>query len=181
MADRYPLLKKGLLTSAFLLGSASLSLADIYRWTNDQGEVEYSDTYREGAEKIEVAPISTIEMPKPAARPDDQGDSDDEAAQPTPPLYKTLRITWPESDSAFHAGDGNVEVIFESQPELLPGHSYRLTLDGEVMAITELSSYTLLNVDRGTHQLGLEIINSSEVIISAPPVTFTIHRPSAIL
>jgi hypothetical protein len=160
-----------------LVSGSFTATAEIYKWTNDQGEVEYSDQYREGAEKMTIEPISTIQMPKagPAtASPDTEVETD-----PVQP-YSKLAITFPQPDGAFHSGSDSFAVTVELQPDLQPSHSLRLSLDGEPAGVFQGTSFTLTNVERGTHTLNLDVVDNSSVIQSAPPVTFTLHRPTAL-
>ena len=48
-----------------LLVSLAATATEIYRWIDADGNVVFSDTPIEGAEKIEIAPLPTL----PAARP----------------------------------------------------------------------------------------------------------------
>ncbi|WP_246840866.1 DUF4124 domain-containing protein [Hahella sp. CCB-MM4] len=160
---------------ASLIASQPLS-AEIYRWVDDQGNVEYSDQPRDGATKIEVQDPATISLPKLSNLPATTSGED----TPPPLQYKRLQITFPENGSAFHSGDGNITVLTEVSPDLLPNHSLRLTMDGSVMGTTKAGFFTLTNIDRGTHVLQLDIIDNSSVVQSGPSVTFTIHRPSVL-
>ncbi len=158
---------------ASLIASQPIS-AEIYRWVDDQGNVEYSDQPRDGATKIEVQDPSTISLPKLSNLPKTTSSED------SPPIsqYKRLLITFPENNSAFHSGDGNITVLTEVDPELLPNHSLRLTMDGAVMGTGKANFFTLSNIDRGTHSLQLDVIDNSSVVQSGPTTTFTIHRPT---
>ena len=150
--------------------------AEVYKWINDQGQVEYSDQYREGAETVQIAPLSTIQMPKLTDVPT----TAEQPAEPEATLYKKLAITFPQPEASFHSGNGDVSVTVEVAPELLPSHSLRLSLDGESVTVGRAKTFSLPNVERGTHQLSLDVVDSTSVIQSASPVSFTIHRPSAL-
>lgn len=172
------MLRRPTLPSLFLLpllAYGGLTQAEIYRWVNDNGDVEYSDQYREGAEKVKVAPVTTVQMPKPSDIPPPAASAEPEKERA---IYQQLSFTFPEAESAFHSGNGNISVMFESKPNLRPGHSYRVRLDGQVAGITEATTLELQNVDRGTHTLVLEVIDSSSLLQSSEPLTFTLHRPT---
>jgi len=148
--------------------------ADIYRWVDAQGNVEFSDQPREGAKKIEVRDPATISMPKMSKLPPPK--TTKTKAQTA--LYDTLKITFPQNNTAFHSGNGEVTVMMEVNPPLYPNHSLRINLDGAIAGTTKDSYLRLNNVDRGTHALKLDIIDNSSVVKDGPTVTFTIHRPS---
>lgn len=169
------LVAKGLVVTTLAI-LATAANAEVYKWINDQGEVEYSDQYREGAEKITIAPLSTIQMPKSGPQASSQVSGSAEKAQ----LYSKLAITFPENDSALHAGSGSITVTTAVQPALLPSHSLRLSIDGKAAGVSQDGTFSLADVDRGTHTLTLDVVDSTSVIQSAESVSFTLHRPSAL-
>lgn len=162
------------------LASATFAQAEIYRWVNDAGQVEYSDRYREGAERVEVREPTTITLPKPVTAESMTESAAEPALQDLKP-YQTLAITFPEPDSSFHSGNGDFSVTVSVQPALLPAHSLRLSLDGVQVGLGRTTTFALTNVDRGTHTLQLDVIDSTRVIQAGVPVTFTLHRPSILL
>jgi hypothetical protein len=169
-------LNKKLIIVILCAGISTFSFAEIYRWVDDQGNVEFSDEAREGSEKIEVGPTATISLPKP----DDVERLSTTTEGPTEQalLYSKLAITFPADNSAFNSGNGDVTVTMVVEPSLFPNHSLRLTLDGKQIATTKSDFHTFPNVDRGTHYLQLDIIDNTSVVMSGPSVSFTIHRPS---
>ena len=92
--------------------------------------------------------------------------------------YQLLRILVPEPDASIHNGSGDMIVTLNSEPGLLPGHSYRLLLNGEPQGETSRSPvFSLQHVDRGTHQLVAEIIDSAGLIVERTPAQpFHMHR-----
>ncbi|WLQ12229.1 DUF4124 domain-containing protein [Hahella aquimaris] len=164
-----------LLSSALFSSYSGLACAEIYRWVDAQGNVEYSDQEREGAEKVEVGPTATITMPKMTDIPPRSNDEPEPAPSS---YYATLNITFPTNDSAFHSGNGDLTVLFTSDPTLYPNHSYRVSLDGSPVGTTKDNFLELKGVNRGTHSVSLDVIDNSGVVQSAAPVQFTIHRPS---
>jgi len=161
-----------------LVLTSTLSAAEIYRWVDDQGNVEFSDEPRKGAEKVEVGPTATITLPKPADLPAANTEAD--AGLEPSANYDQLSINFPANNSAFNSGNGDVTVTMTVLPELRPNHSLRLTMDGTDSITTKANFHTFPNVDRGTHQLQLDIVDNTSVIMSGPSVTFTIHRPSVL-
>ncbi|WP_369601157.1 DUF4124 domain-containing protein [Hahella sp. SMD15-11] len=147
--------------------------AEIYRWVDPQGNVEYSDSPREGAEKVELPPVQIISLPKASEVP-----SRPRQTPPEPPAlpYKTLKIRFPEDQSAFFSGDGNVTVLVDMDPPLQPGHFLQAVLDGQPVPASG-GVLVLNNVYRGTHSLKVNVMRDGQVIQSTPAITFTIQRP----
>ncbi|MCP5162540.1 MAG: DUF4124 domain-containing protein [Hahellaceae bacterium] len=152
---------------------------DIYRWTDAKGVVHFSDHATENAEKITVRPTQTIDMRTPAAETSKES-SPEKTNKGDGAIYTQLEITSPANGSAFHAPDGSVDVTFSAQPEIASGHLFRLTIDGKVAYTGASTSTTLQNVDRGTHNLQVSIIdNMGMKLISSTSLSITIHRPIA--
>ena len=168
-----------LLLTTLLMAITPYTFAEVYRWVDDQGVVEFSDEPREGAEKVDIGPTTTIIFPKP------------EPGSVTPPVtapsvgnsssqYSKLAIVFPQHDSAFVSPNGDVSVSMIVDPPLLPNHSLRLTMDGTTTIRTKENYHTFANVDRGTHQLQLDVIDNTSVVKTGPSISFTIHRPSVL-
>ena len=152
---------------------------------DDAGNVEYSDQYRQGAEKVEIREVQTISLPPADSRLADELQSDredrEEAAAERREPYRKLEITFPENDTAFNSGGGDFSVTTAVEPALLPTHQLRLSINGKIAGTTRGGFFNLTQVERGTHTLKLEVIDSTNVVQEAAPVTFTLHRPSVLL
>ena len=84
--------------------------------------------------------------------------------------YQMLRILLPQPDATIRDSAGNLIVTATSEPVLHPGHGYRLLLDGQVVGAAGRSPvFALENVDRGTHQLAVEIVDAQGRIVERTP------------
>ncbi|MEH6357229.1 MAG: DUF4124 domain-containing protein, partial [Marinobacter sp.] len=139
-----------------------------------QGNVTFSDEPSSGAEAIEVRPVTTITLPKMQDFEQPQ-----QQQQPPSPLYELVRIVYPRNNEAFQSGNGDVEFNVISSPQLRDGHKYEVTLDGQPVGQSASGTILVQNIDRGTHQAGVNIVNRSGAQVgSGAGITFTIHRPS---
>ncbi|MCW1938658.1 DUF4124 domain-containing protein [Pseudomonas sp. MDMC_285] len=162
-----------LLCLLFITQAAS---AQVYTYIDAEGNRVFTDKPRSSnAERVMLAPSNTaqISQPQPTVRVAPP------AAVSKPTVhYQLLRILVPEPDASIHNGSGDMIVTLNSEPGLLPGHSYRLLLDGEPQGETSRSPvFSLQHVDRGTHQLVAEIIDSAGLIVERTPAQpFHMHR-----
>ncbi|SDO49982.1 DUF4124 domain-containing protein [Pseudomonas jinjuensis] len=150
-----------------LLLLASLpAAAEVYTYLDQDGNRVFTDQPRRGnAQRIELAPSNAM-PPAPAAYYNPYAPS----PPPSPPQYQLLRIIVPEPDATVRANDGELIVSVSSDPGLLPGHSFRLLLDGKSVGKPGRSPvFPLRNVDRGTHQLSVEIIDSQGRTLEQTP------------
>ena len=150
--------------------------AQVYTYIDAEGNRVFTDKPRSSsAERVMLAPSNSMERSQP--KPTERLAPAPAVSKPTV-HYQVLRILVPEPDASIHNGSGNMIVTLNSEPGLLPGHSYRLLLDGEPQGETSRSPvFSLQHVDRGTHQLVAEIIDSAGLIVERTPAQpFHMHR-----
>lgn len=164
----------------FLLGLlllAQSAQAQVYTYIDAEGNRVFTDSPRSSnAERVNIAPSNSAQL-----------NQNPPSAGVAPPAvtkqvvhYQLLRILVPEPDASIHNASGDLIVTLTSEPGLLPGHSYRLLLDGEAQGGPSSSPvFSLQNVDRGTHQLVGEIIDAAGLIVERTPAQpFHMHRMS---
>jgi hypothetical protein len=76
--------------------------------------------------------------------------------------------------------EGQVRVALQLKPELQPGHSLRLFLDGEQQELPAGSTTAqLANVVRGVHTLKAEVVNEKgKSLLTSQPTTFVVRQTS---
>ncbi len=139
--------------------------AEVYTYLDEAGNRVYTDQpKRDNAEQVQFDPIN--QLPTPLIRPPASL-----LAQPVATIsYQLLRILTPEPDSVIRDVTGNLIVTVNSDPALLPGHQYRLLLDGVAVGEPGRSPvFPLENLDRGEHQLAIEIINERGITLERTP------------
>lgn len=164
-----------LITLTLLLAAQpSLSATKVYKKVMPDGSVSYSDEAQDGAEVLSVEPVPTVpafKVPQSEAKP-----KIDAVEQPKN-FYASLTILSPEHDTAFNSGSGTVEVRFKNNPSLIRGHKYKIFLDSHLLAEQTENSFITSNVDRGTHQLSVHIVDQVGRVLKSTTNTFTLHRP----
>lgn len=155
----------------FLIGLLCLGLpaaaAEVYTYIDAEGNRVFTDSPgQHKAQRIEMAPSNQISNQPAAIRPPPAYD-----APILAPAYQLLRILVPQPDATIRDGSaGDLIVTATSEPGLLPGHNYRLLLDGQPVGEPGRSPvFPLSNVDRGTHQLAVEILDEQGRILERTP------------
>lgn len=150
--------------------------AGIYKYVNPDGGVEYSDQPREGAAKVEVAPLQTYTpppLPKIKRLPE---------GKPQPGISYQISIASPQPGATVRENTGKVKVKLRVKPPLEVASKYvpQLLLDGQPVAKTSAGlHYTLANVDRGTHTLQARLLDPSGTPVAhSETVTFYMRRIS---
>ena len=168
-------MKRPLLLGLLLLAAFQVS-AEVYTYIDKDGNRVFTDQpRRSNAQRLNLAPPNGMpNMPPPLYAPAAS------ALPPQPPQYQVLRILVPEPDATVRANDGELIVTVSSDPNLLPGHSYRLFLDGVPVGEPSRSPvFPLHNLDRGTHQLSVEILDQrGQTLEQTPNQPFHMKRVS---
>ena len=161
--------------SAFVLAAPA---AVVYKWTDADGVVHYSDQPVPGAEKVVTSGGSTrgiLGQPAPsrggAAPPE----------SPKPRAAQHVAIASPAPDQTFTGGE-QVSASVSVEPELRPSQTVSWTLNGaHVGEDSNATQLTLPDLARGTYTLAATVSDSaSGETISADPVTFNVVRPSVL-
>ncbi|NUT75094.1 DUF4124 domain-containing protein [Pseudomonas sp. C1C7] len=151
---------------AWLLIACLLALpvsAEVFTYVDAQGNRVFTDQPKPGNAKR--VPLGTgNRMPAPDIAPSLATTS--KPAEKPQLRYDMLRILVPEPDATVRSTAGEIIVSVTSEPGLQKGHRYRLLLDGQPTAEPGLSPvFPLTNVDRGTHQLSVEILDEQDRIV----------------
>ncbi|MCU9947249.1 DUF4124 domain-containing protein [Pseudomonas sp. PDM13] len=148
-----------------LLFACLPAMAQVYTYIDEEGNRVFTDRPKPGnAERIELAPSNgmTAQPAAPAVLPP--------AAIPRAMGYQVLRILVPEPDATVRDMEGNLIVTAMSEPGLRDGHSYRLVLDGKTQGEPGRSPvFPITNLDRGTHQLAVEIVDGKGRVVERTP------------
>ncbi|SQG00781.1 Penicillin-Binding Protein C-terminus Family [Paucimonas lemoignei] len=159
-----------LLRSALLCGlmlSAIPAMADVYTYIDAAGNRVFTDQPHKNAKRVDIPPSNstTGTPPKRTVK-----------SSPVIPTYKAmfryqlLRVLVPEPDATVRSTPGDLIVTVTSDPALQPGHSYQLLVDGAPSAAPGRSPvFPLQNVDRGTHQLSVVILDENGRVLERTP------------
>lgn len=161
-----------------LLLLAQGALAQVYTYVDAEGNRVFTDKPRSSAaQPVTLAPSNSVQLGQPGRAPSAAAPA---AVSKMAIHYQLLRILVPEPDASIHNASGDLIVTATSDPGLLPGHSYRLLLDGQAQGEPSRSPvFPLQHVDRGTHTLAVEIIDAAGLTVERTPAQpFHMHRIS---
>lgn len=145
---------------------ASPCWAGVYTYLDADGNRVFTDRPPDNhpVEQVAISTSNRMEAvrPPPATRR--------MLAPPAPELrYEVLRILSPTPDTTLRGDAGQLIVTATSEPPLHTGHSFRLVMNNQVVAVQQSPVFALSNIDRGTHQVAVEIIDQEERIIERTP------------
>ena len=164
-----------------LASQAQEAKKELWKWTDANGVVHYSDVPGPGAVRVDL--VVPEGQPRPAATPTPSA-----ANVPAKPAaapgttYTSLEIWEPESGASFFGADATVNVRMRSDPAVSADDSLLLYLDGKLVEgpVNSLD-YTLANLDRGAHSVAASILDAKgKEKIRSQPVVFHIKQPTTI-
>ena len=167
---------RGLLL-CLLLAWGLPALADVFTYIDANGNRVFTDQPKKGAKRVEISPTNNLTATPPA-----QKTPTATTAPKVRPMahYQLLRILVPEPDATIRNMQGDLIVTVTSEPALMEGHVYRLLLDGQAVGDAGRSTvFPLSNVNRGTHQVSVEIVDElGRVVERTPNQPFHMQRTS---
>jgi hypothetical protein len=161
-----------------LAATVAADAADVYRWTDADGQSHYSDRPQPGAERI------TITVTPPSTRSQDDAGSatnnqDTEDDTPSPVTgYQSLTITSPAQEQVLWNIEGQLDVAAAVAPALQQGHVLQFYLDGRMAAADPGTPRTRFSeVFRGEHSLRVEVVDASgQTLVSSPTTRFFVRQ-----
>jgi Domain of unknown function (DUF4124) len=147
----------------------------VYRWTDANGVVHFSDQPAPGAEKVAIGPTKLYGTPKgsaPAQAPKKSVD----ALKALHLGYTSIAISSPAAEKSYF--DEPVPVTLTLVPGLRDGDIITWYLNG-VAQDEKSESFTYGHLDRGAYSLYATITDSNtQESTSSAPVSFYVQQPS---
>lgn len=157
-----------------LLLIALPAAAQIYKYTDADGNTAYSNQPPDGvkAQPVELPPLNRVEPQTPSAPPVEATSSE----QPRS-AYEVLELTNLPTTEALRANNGTFTVNVLIKPRLQGPHLFRLLLDDQPYGQpSNVPILQLVNIDRGTHNLAVQVMDGENIVQQSPSVTFTVQR-----
>ena len=163
------------------LAAFAVQAAVVYKWTDANGVVHYSDQSVPGAEKIFTATSSTPGRATSSARLG-QGAPTPQQPAASGLNYTQFSITSPSPDQTFF-GDDVISVHLVLEPALRPNHTITWHLNGKQLDDQGPSStqFSLQSLERGTYAIAATILDQdSGESQSTASVSFFVRQPSVL-
>ena len=169
---------------------ASETRVQLWKWTDANGVVHYSDVPGPGAVRVGVsvdqgsggdsASSSDAEQGSDASAGSEGGEGS--YVPPASSIYRSLTIQSPDDQASFFDANAVVNVQIGLEPALAKGDSIYLFLDGKrVTDGGNAMAYSLSNIVRGEHRLQAIVYDADGVEkIRSAPVTIYMKQPTVI-
>ncbi|MGR5503542.1 DUF4124 domain-containing protein [Vibrio sp. DNB22_10_4] len=168
------------LVGVLSLAGHHVSATDIYHWKDEQGNIHFSDF----PDSPNAQALSLPDVPPPPQvlneAPVDWTSSPYlEQSQKQASTKLAVAITRPQHDATLRNNSGDFSVSASISGSLTDIQTLQLLLDGRPYGSPQTTaSWSLTNIDRGTHTLTIQVQQSGKVIASSNTITVHLHRAS---
>lgn len=145
---------------------------EVYKTTDEAGNVIYSDQPSPEAETIQIQETQTV--PGDTAPPF-------EYTPPAPGVrpYTAVSIVSPANDEAMRPEDQSVRIVARAEPGFRGQDSFVLFLDGVEHSSGKSSTFLLGELERGTHTVSVTVRDPTGAdLITSAPISFHVLRTS---
>ena len=167
-------------TAAVLLAGAVF--AQVYKWTDEDGQVHYSDRSHPGAELVQLptsrSPSRTTSRRAPSSSRSTRAvsSSSTDGADDKAFAYETLIVASPAAEETLWNIESVLNVMLDVRPGLQAGHQVRVYFDGTARFV-DGTSFQIEEVYRGVHNLQAEILDENgKMMIRSLPNRFYVQQ-----
>ena len=168
------------LLALFCISTAAV--AEMYKWTDQDGKVIYSDKPNPNGseEKVDAPPLTTYK-PTTTQKQFTYTPKTSQNSTRDRVSYSKFAIDQPVNDAAVRENTGNVSLSMSISPGLNSNrnHTIEIYLDGSKKGNTSGLSYQFTNMDRGTHTVTAKIVDGAGKVLKTASVTFHLQRHSS--
>ena len=159
-------------------------MAEMYKWVDKDGNISYADQPPfKGAQKLDAPDLTTVAAPEVPEKTAASTDTEESKRKKTT-SYTYLKIISPEHDATIRNNEGNFSISMTIKPALdtKHGHYFSVLMDGKtVQDKIYVSSASLTNIDRGTHNISVAVKNENgKILRKSKGITVHLHRQSAL-
>lgn len=150
--------------------------AEVYKSINDKGEVVYSDTPSQGAERVKLPTLPTYTPPPVVPAPSVAPALEDNA------VYESFSFSKPQNEATVRNNLGIIMIETRLAPPLQTRLKHRIQfyLDGKPNGPPlDRTAITMSNIERGAHTLSASVLDKNgRVMASTGDITVHVKRES---
>ncbi|MEC6908919.1 DUF4124 domain-containing protein [Photobacterium piscicola] len=168
----------------FTTAASTAVATTIYSWTDDNGVVHFSDTPG-------TPQASTVELSVTEVQPSMHSTSINmtqagnveliSIATDIEPLLPaaTISLLAPVHQQTIRSNDGDIKVRAVSNRKLNKHLQAQLVIDGKAYGGSQTDlTWLLTNIDRGSHQIQIQLLKNGKILASSESITVYLHRVS---
>jgi hypothetical protein len=149
----------------------------VWTWTDENGQVHYSDRPVPGARQVELRGAQAVVVaPAPTARAAPPAEREPAESRP----YRSVRVVSPAEQAVLWNIGGQLNVQIATDPALRADHRVDVSIDGERRNLNVASAQLVVpEVWRGEHVLQAVIVDAQgRELQRSDPVVFYVQQTS---
>ncbi|MDD1795679.1 DUF4124 domain-containing protein [Enterovibrio makurazakiensis] len=146
---------------------------EYYRWVDENGTLHLSDSKPEFSVNVEVLiQPNTANTHSPETPP----------TPPTPPtpdapaIASHIKLLSPINEATLRNNQGNINIELSTDLPLGKDQRVRAVIDGKPQKPQRNLQIELVNIDRGSHTIKVQLLQDGKVIADSSSVTVFLHR-----
>jgi hypothetical protein len=151
--------------------------SQIYKWTDRQGTVHFSDRPHPDAEEIEISDAQTFSSPPVQEIATDTATEPDKVNNEKPDYDVTL--IEPKDQDTIRDSLGTIPVKIQVMPDLAENDKLQIILNGQAYGEPQATTnFHMTGIERGSHTLAAQLLDSEgNVIKTTETITVFMHPP----
>lgn len=172
---------------ALILSQSTVQADTLYKWKDARGNTQYGDSPPANvqAQAVDLPKITIIDNYAEQWKPLEFDQAQPEKQAKTIPLvknntYTKLAFLAPKQNQAIRANDGDVSAMVSIKPPLKKGHKLVFSIDGKAMKKGVSRTQNFSNLSRGSHNIGVSVVDQKGKSIKNSSVTFNVLRANSL-
>ena len=155
------------------INSVHAQTNQIYKWTDANGSVHFSDKSSPGAEEIVLPNVQTYSSPQLT----DQTKKSDSIPDEEATNYK-ISIAQPEDQATIRNPQGEISILVDLKPKLRDGDKVQMIFDDSLLGEPQASTvFALRDIKRGSHTLRVQLLDSKGMVLKTSDLTTIYMMP----
>lgn len=151
----------------------------IYQWTDDKGELHFSDQPMPGSKKRIITEVEAY-TPEEKSKNETLTKSDTTVEPNQQPItYKSIEFSTPQDNETIRNASATVQANLSIVPDINENHLIQFYLDDKVAGKPQKElTYVYQDVYRGSHTLSASIQDQNgKTLLSTAKITIYMHPP----
>lgn len=151
----------------------------IYQWTDEKGELHFSDKQQPGAEKRIVKEVQSYQPLNVNKKQSSPKTTENTQQTDQAKIYKSIEFLKPQDNETIRIASANLPVSLSIEPEMSENHLIQFYLDDKAVGTPQKElTYTYNDVYRGSHTLSASIQDQNgKTLLSTKAITIFMHPP----
>jgi hypothetical protein len=167
---------------SLLFFTLTLQATTIYSWVDKNGVVHFTDQPNVSHTKVyelDTPPSVTLNTINDEIEASEEHTEFTLPSAPEALPPATINFITPLHEQTLRSNAGNIDITASSNREITKDYKVQIVLDGNSHLAPQKSLiFSLFDIERGSHQLQLQLLKDGKIIALSNSITVYLHRAS---